>query len=989
MCMVYFPPEQVRAGNITSVKMIDKSFYDEKLPLRYKEFYKPGELLETKTHYRWGENISPGLFAVPAFQFYPNGDELLEGCHFGYSTSEDSEKFHEFNGPDENGLYYDMPKLEKKNGVFRLKNTLEGSSLGSVQPGNTKLLLKDSNFRVIFSWNLTIWPSSLSKEEFRFMINEILCIDRRLLQFQSSEGKSNSNNVGLNFKRMTITELWEQTLQDMEHDVATLGRLFQRMEKSPHFSLMAKPCKCNLQNVKRIDQDILRQYAQMPSRKYFRTRKAYKSRDIYEHRFLKQTLKQLYAFLEHHQKSLPFVSYNIKEKEMTLMDKMCQILGNVTYNQIEAKWKQYVTETIKLKDELDALKEKYFDEFVKSYKKSQCYSINRARRKISFRVAKLSTKDILCKAEELQWEYELQWQKKSYDSEHSWKGVIISDEKKFLEKITVQTWDIGSQYAFYRALIEERDDEGTSDGIKIDVVGDFRQTESKRNGCIYVEITFFKLYELCVDGRSVPISRIKTDEWEKQVVDIGNAYAKHLENKDKKAEKVLLDYGIMNSIESQRKALENMRNEFHLHETDGYSRIDLIKQKLAVLQKSVLFVDLPAELNMSIPWKMTQIFSNDKNYSAAYKLLPDMNKRYDFTFEITDEHIIHEKLDRIYEYWIFAKILEYLVLTQGWYAKNLSPAKVLSDFLQQGAVTKPNCIHLNHKENQNFQLDIFFDTPMRDSIGIKTSEKYSYELRPDFLFRLSQTNHKNEPPLYFILDVKYRDYAMMDGLLANEKKDGKGYNHWIKKDLAEVCFDKYYKCLQNFGINISAAFIVHSDRTLTGGVGKYVTYDAYNDKRCENIFYMKPSKSKKDKCRIGSFYMVPHDNNVELNQSLENLQSFFQLLCEDYAREWKQCWCCGSRDISYEVLYTEKGYKKYHLWCNSCHAFWVKTHCYDCGNNLVKHVFNHYVEKNPGYHWMVICPVCMPKEKDSNCNEYDGINEFYQKLETDLASGRL
>ena len=108
MYLVYLPPEQIKVGNVTKVAKIPMSDYDDKLP--YQESYAPGELLETKTHYRWNEHASPEYFAVPAFQLCPEGDELLTEYYFGYIASNNTKDFHKFAGPDEQGLYFDMPE---------------------------------------------------------------------------------------------------------------------------------------------------------------------------------------------------------------------------------------------------------------------------------------------------------------------------------------------------------------------------------------------------------------------------------------------------------------------------------------------------------------------------------------------------------------------------------------------------------------------------------------------------------------------------------------------------------------------------------------------------------------------------------------------------------------------------------------------------------------------------------------------------------------
>ena len=968
MYLVYFPPEQVRVGCVTKVIKIPITDYDDKLP--YQESYAPGELLETKTHYRWKGHSSSKYFAVPAFQLCPEGDELLTEYCFGYATNANKEDFHKFAGPDEQGLYFDMPKLKKEKGVFRLTNTLAGASLGSIQPGNTKLLIRDSDGNIIFSWNLTIWPSSLEKKEFQRMIDEILCIDRQLLQFRpgKKEDIHSASKLGLNLKRMTATELWEQTLEDMERDVIELDRLLKRMEKRPHFALRTEAYNCQFHQVKHINQDILRQYIQQPSRQYYHTSKAAKSLDIYEHRFLKQTLGQLLGFFERHSDSLSIASDSVETQKSILLGKMRQIIGgNVKENQLLINWDHHVKKIRLQKEQMDRQKDQFSAKFVQSYEQNQYTPSNTAHDRISFRVTRLSTDSIKCTSKELRLVYTPQREKdnlgKSYMIE-----LNGCPNTTCIKNIIFDTWDIGSQYAFYHGIIEEAaDDEEVSVGIKIDAVGNFKIHPIDDKGDTHYKIIFYKLDELYIDDKSVSISKPKTSEWIQQVKALSDAYgiARCFD------EHISLKYGEMESIESQRQILKNTPTKDYLRERNN-SRLGKIRQKIEALQNSTLFADLSTKSNISIPWKMTQIFTNDKNYNAAYKLLLDMDKRYDFTLEVTDEFIIHEKLDKLYEYWVLSKILEYLILVQGWKSDGASPSKILRNFFRQDKRTKPACISLHHEGIQNLRLDIYYDTPVKYSVGVSADaqDQDADKLQPDFLFRLSHS----EKSMYFILDAKYRDYAAMGGCLDNLDNQQNNTYWWKKwkKDMYDVCYEWYFKRLPRIGVPVYAAFIAHSDKK---GMSKYVTYDAKHDKRCENLFDETTLKQSFEVCRIGSFYMVPNGCNNEsgsFNQTSQNLQAFFQMLCEDYAGAWNQCWQCGSTDVEKEVLHTKKGYNKYHLRCKECHAFWVKTHCFSCGTNLVKHDFNHYVESKLGNHWMVVCPSCdsSAEKKEENPIQY-------------------
>ena len=329
---------------------------------------------------------------------------------------------------------------------------------------------------------------------------------------------------------------------------------------------------------------------------------------------------------------------------------------------------------------------------------------------------------------------------------------------------------------------------------------------------------------------------------------------------------------------------------------------------------------------------MTQIFTNDANYHRAYVKLRDLDEILDFSFEADENKILNEKTDRIYEYWVLAKILEFLIVKQGWQTEDgeNNSKKIFreffSDFNPNRKFQNRPPIRLSHKlKNSSYmQLEIFYDTQIKFSLGVQ-----SYK-RPDFLFKVKRGSITK----IFILDAKYRNYSDMSNW------------YWREKDLKGVCAEKYIAELEkDCDVEISAALIVHTDKSRSENdskiLGKYVKFNGL----------------KNSYRQIGSFYLLPQvDCDEIVNQSEENLTAFFQMIFEYYMGEWEICWQCGSSDVTIEEQRTKGGYSKYHLYCENCGAFWVKNHCEGNHHNLLKHYFNYHEEKDG--RWFVTCPIC-------------------------------
>ncbi len=331
-------------------------------------------------------------------------------------------------------------------------------------------------------------------------------------------------------------------------------------------------------------------------------------------------------------------------------------------------------------------------------------------------------------------------------------------------------------------------------------------------------------------------------------------------------------------------------------------------------------------------WRMTQIFTNDANYRRAYQKLKTLDEIFDFSFDADEKSFPAEKMYQIYEWWVLAKIIEFLVVKLNWKSDG-TPLEILRRLFNNLENLPNKKISLTH-ENSAMSMEIFYNTEINKSLNTT-----GCNLRPDFLFKVTA----NDITKIFILDAKYRNY------------ERQGFNYWKEKDLYGVCFERYIAEIEKAAATkISASFIVHSDRSHDKRgkfLGKYVVYNG-------TVLFKKLFSGMNGVLQqVGSFYLLPEiENDSTPNQSEINLSLFFKMIFEYFMGQWEICWKCGSK-VNKEPKKTHSGKIKYYLKCENCGEFWVKTHCSKCSNNLIiKHAVNYHIEQDGN--WFVYCPKC-------------------------------
>lgn len=382
---------------------------------------------------------------------------------------------------------------------------------------------------------------------------------------------------------------------------------------------------------------------------------------------------------------------------------------------------------------------------------------------------------------------------------------------------------------------------------------------------------------------------------------------------------------------------------------------DAVQQELA---RMLALPVLRAAAARRAPWRMTQVFTNDRRYRAVYRALRSLDDAYDFTTGAGDRRLIHEKTDKLYEYWLFCRILKALVVRQGWRLEaHATVVEAVRAFFTTADGAPPPRVVLTHPvrraavgragvaPDDTLRLELFYDTRLRDALADRfaalpaQARKDAGALTPDFLFRVRSVQGGTDD--VFLLDAKYRKYDEMAA------------GAWTERDLGHVCAEKYLARPLAAGLDlIRAAFIAHTDAAPAtptqpnAGLGAYTTYNAALDPRCAaaGAHPLRP---------VGAFCLVPG-----ADASDQNLEAFFELLFEYVVGCWDTCWHCGSTDVAIDVRGTESGIAKYHMTCRHCHAFWVKTHCgRSRSHTLIKHLFNYFIEDGHKT-WFVRCPAC-------------------------------
>lgn len=952
-----------------------------------------GKSFSTQTHFR----IQKRQY-IPSFWVTCDAedDPPLTDVRVYYSLPDDSEHRHPMAAlHGEAGAFIDVPTGRYRDGFFNYDSDEARGSLGSVQPGVTDIYLCDRNGDLIPSApprRFVALPSSVTVAQLSAMVAEILSIRRELVQLEAKKRKkAKSALLGQSVLRDDSSD-FNQMLAEVKACLDAIAPHLRKIDAQPRARLRACTRTASAKHLRKIDQRIVRQYVQNPAREKYVIPDAERTEDLYEHRLIRNKLERLQSYLEQQKTQCTLemeqAKKNALEDQCVAMREQSGFLEQAIAAEaageagVHRAWRDY-------RQGREKALLKPAETYGNAFQAYKSVSVQEVQEGIPWLSAELK----------------LDLRSLYFRIEANGDGIYFSAKRKNgtwgkeREAFLCRSEQVGGFVAWHPVLEWNVRIQDSAKLLAIAVV--FDRYERQHPGTM-VHVRCFGRGIFLNSGNGYQ----EIDTYELQTLSIGGQsynFAKQLNHSSwGLLRKYYIRQRLMESNESDiikwnascqlEKRWQAAANEV---DADAYNRLKGSLDSLLALPF------LKRTRQQDEAWRMTQIFTNDPHYHAVYQGLRRLDDTLDFTFDAGRFRLEHRKFDKLYEYWIFCRIIKKLLINEKWNTANGADVIAsINEFFRTGKGQVP-CVNLTHElpDHHTMHMEFYYERHLRESLAeeIKRGDSSAYEdkesdmeLWPDYLFRVwvsddksieGQTEEKQKASLaeakaetekIFILDAKYRDYGDMGGI---EKLQ--------QADLQEICVDKYIqRPVDRLRItDIRAAFIVHSDaapeeeapgvpRNPNKLQGKYVTYDAARDGRFGRFNTEHPRQ------QVGAFYLVPADDKVRgINRSDINLETFFKLMLEYDMGQEDVCWHCGSTDVDVQVLHTRKGYEKYHMTCRDCKEFWVENHCDQCGATIMKHPFNYFVERNRQT-WHLRCP-------NANCKSNQP-KEKQQKTATDM-----
>lgn len=946
----------------------------------------------TRTHFR----NKDGNFCVPVFRIIGElgENECNYSIRFGISDSYNKQhRMYLYNG-----YFLDLPfgKYRKKNREsqyeFEYSHAIEDSSLGINQVGTTNIYVY-KNKELVSKHQLIVLPSTMSYQDVEVMIKELTSISRELIAIpyeKEIKDKLYMGNRKVDFSKLDNFTMY---LQYINMRLDNLVHIFNKICQNPHEDLETVSQKFPLSKIPKITSKLISQYIKNPTRRTYKTNKKRKSFNIYEHRLIKYRLYQLRKYIDNqnmYNQGLHKEQYDMAEKNMN------ELISEGKINNSHLHGSELLNKLQENKNKINReIEEKKSNiiSYMRSVSNHTDPTLPMTHSRIN--IVQSTTPGIKTYKNKMSFVFKPKWF--SSDETSSMRTGWYS-AGCYISEIEIELNHPDEMYYFLETLLDSFLDNQEKKNINIEFDGVVNWAISKETSrYTSKKLTIYRIYNLFVNGKGVPKRADISDE---KIYDfLYKLYIDFFKGESKTYE---VNTFYLEAIKEYEKQYLSNKNGI------GINAEKLLK---SIYDKIDKLLHLPIMINVPIHEEkehLTQIFTNDYNYHMVYKILKEMNTFLEFSFVGDKDKIILKKLDRIYEYWVLTKMLQKLVLSYHWIPDSQDRLrKFLHLFFYNVSQNEKNnkidhtgypVVSLYRKSysyNGNediMHLDLYYDSQVQESLfqnknvlfNVADKEiRKALKLSPDFLFRISKGNlekSKRNLEKIFIVDAKCKNYNEM------------GKDSWLKGDLLGVAAYKYvYRLHKYLKKDVSAAFIVHPDISQYAGnpnryLGKYVTYDAYGDKRFSrklegDDFFRYPLKGAElddnDGQRsslIGSYYLRPY--SAQNNNSSLNLTLYFKEIFEYFMEDWGECWNCGSNSIKMETRYTRSGYKKYYYYCNDCHAFWVKTHCDTCHKPIIKHYKNYFIETNHNA-WHVQCPHCSPFSHMKDESYEDNLEPYY------------
>ncbi len=350
-------------------------------------------------------------------------------------------------------------------------------------------------------------------------------------------------------------------------------------------------------------------------------------------------------------------------------------------------------------------------------------------------------------------------------------------------------------------------------------------------------------------------------------------------------------------------------------------------EKLASLEHLNVFQNVPLRKETL---KGTNTFLYNKDYRRCFDVMKlinkDLIKDLSVDFEGDNPFAVGKCVD-IYEVWCLIKMLDVLVNKYGFMPeRGLNLPGLVEDALSGGDSIKDLSVNLTNRSinpDSPISVRVDYNVELHSIVNAKTK-------LPDIRVKISYRGIEKN----FCFDSKFRNIK---------------FANWFE-DIKVVAYGKYLEWVDNNldeGEKTAGSYILHSIR-------EYPVYLGFKRlDEVENAITLDQEEKAflEGHPMLGSIPLLPQSDEDEY----DNMCLAFRMIMEYYYGLSDHCWICGSGNIIRTPNNKGGGI---HEVCMDCGEFWVKTHCHDCHENLVKHYKNYYELDDPAKPWNVKCPSC-------------------------------
>ena len=767
-----------------------------------------------------------------------------------------------------NDIYYDDVRYDANN---KPNWEIDAAMLGTVNPGcyylkcakknvaeNVELTAKeDALFRVM------VLPSSISFEDYKKMIEDILDIRTEIA---IADNGLQSHHTELNLEKIRL-------------DLLKISYYLHGAERSPRIKMQEIFKKVNKEKLNKYNNKVVRELCRSFAQITIKQPVKSESNNIYENRIIFYIISKIEEKLLHKIKK---EFNNTSRTEKNLYEKITLFLQSEFDTKVDFKDPKNVIEVLKEKiKDLNKSEDNIFDR-IRDYCEGQ--KSNNDGNLLGVKLIKRRTDDTAC------FNFELSqkslclnckgWSNSSksydlYEFDDHWKPERqVSWGNTIFCNFELRMND-DREYGFLYGLLSNlKKDNGFIDqtghmitsfyiGFQGNIETYQRQGDYDKVVCIIYKIIYIK-----VNNITYIFSRF---------INKNNAsYEKNI-NKIKHNLKQLcreIFFNEFDRIYMSKNSCQSYINKLHnstLHKVDTVKtnkELNNLNKTILKIKRNKIFKHLPLK---NEGWKNTQIFANDRYYSKIAKILKNIDKHLGITDEPTSELVILRKADRLYEFWIFCKMVDVLQKQLGWTLKsgayysfkknkmnkeevfsksnNLKFKEIINKFFKSNNVysegtqvlLQKKVESLDYKFNISIYYNHYFTSFNNDSPNFKKA--FCKSIKPDFLYEIYLTNDSDEivyDKIKIYLDAKYRNYQeqgrveffkdIVDVALVKYTQ-----NFYISHENQMLYKNQNKDTIDNIKSNFpNASFIIHSDNSESK---KFINYGGSYDTKFVDFCY--------------------------------------------------------------------------------------------------------------------------------------------------------